>query len=47
MGILDFLFGQFIDVIYWIDDICDIMVWWFECEGYEIKYGVKLIVCEG
>ncbi|MDA9020407.1 SPFH domain-containing protein, partial [Flavimaricola sp.] len=47
MGILDFLTGQFIDVIHWIDDTRDTMVWRFEREGHEIKYGAKLTVREG
>ena len=47
MGILDFLSGQFIDVIHWVDDSRDTMVWRFEREGHEIKYGAKLTVREG
>ncbi|WP_375280388.1 SPFH domain-containing protein [Pseudooctadecabacter sp.] len=47
MGILDFLAGQFIDVIHWTDDTRDTMVWRFEREGHEIKYGAKLTVREG
>ncbi|MEJ2021885.1 MAG: SPFH domain-containing protein [Maritimibacter sp.] len=47
MGILDFLSGQFIDVIHWVDDTHDTMVWRFEREGHEIKYGAKLTVREG
>ncbi len=47
MGILDFLSGQFIDVIHWTDDTQDTMVWRFEREGHEIKYGAKLTVREG
>jgi membrane protease subunit (stomatin/prohibitin family) len=47
MGILDFLSGQFIDVIHWTDDTRDTMVWRFEREGHEIKYGAKLTVREG
>ncbi len=47
MGILDFLSGQFIDVIDWVDDTRDTMVWRFEREGHEIKYGAKLTVREG
>ena len=30
MGILDFLTGEFIDVIEWTDDTRDTMVWRFE-----------------
>ena len=47
MGILDFLSGEFIDVIHWTDDTRDTMVWRFEREGHEIKYGAKLTVREG
>ncbi len=47
MGILDFLSGQFIDIIAWTDDTRDTMVWRFEREGHEIKYGAKLTVREG
>jgi membrane protease subunit (stomatin/prohibitin family) len=47
MGILDFLSGQFIDVIHWTDDTRDTMVWRFEREGHEIKMGAKLTVREG
>ncbi|MGA1234674.1 MAG: SPFH domain-containing protein, partial [Lutimaribacter sp.] len=47
MGIFDFLSGQFIDVIHWVDDSRDTMVWRFQREGHEIKYGAKLTVREG
>jgi membrane protease subunit (stomatin/prohibitin family) len=47
MGILDFLSGQFIDVIHWTDQTQDTMVWRFERAGHEIKYGAKLTVREG
>ncbi len=47
MGILDFLSGEFIDVIEWTDDTRDTMVWRFERDGHEIKYGAKLTVREG
>ena len=47
MGILDFLSGQFIDVISFSDDTRDTMVWRFERQGHEIKYGAKLTVREG
>ena len=39
--------GEFIDVIHWIDDTRDTMVWRFEREGHAIKYGAKLTVREG
>ena len=47
MGILDFLTGEFIDVIHWVDDTRDTMVWRFERHGHEIKYCAKLTVREG
>jgi membrane protease subunit (stomatin/prohibitin family) len=47
MPIFDFLSGQFIDVIHWTDNTRDTMVWRFEREGHEIKYGAKLTVREG
>lgn len=47
MGIFDFLTGEFIDVIHWTDDTRDTLVWRFQREGHEIKYGAKLTVREG
>ncbi|MEO0568986.1 MAG: SPFH domain-containing protein [Pseudomonadota bacterium] len=47
MSIFDFLTGEFIDVIHWVDDTRDTMVWRFQREGHEIKYGAKLTVREG
>jgi len=47
MPIWDFIKGQFIDVIHWTDDSRDTLVWRFEREGHEIKYGAKLTVREG
>jgi membrane protease subunit (stomatin/prohibitin family) len=47
MPIFDFLSGQFIDVIAWTDDTRDTVVWRFERQGHEIKYGAKLTVREG
>ncbi len=47
MGIFDFLTGEFIDVIHWTDSTRDTMVWRFEREDHEIKYGAKLTVREG
>ena len=45
--IFDFLKGEFIDVISWLDDTRDTMVWRFERRGQAIKYGAKLTVREG
>jgi membrane protease subunit (stomatin/prohibitin family) len=47
VALWDFLKGQFIDVIHWTDDTRDTMVWRFERQGHEIKYGAKLTVREG
>ena len=46
MGILDKLFGEFVDVIEWIDDSSDTLVYRFERYGHEIKYGAMLTVRE-
>ncbi len=46
MGLWDKIFGEFIDVIEWLDDSGDTMVYRFERYGNEIKYGAKLIVRE-
>lgn len=45
--VLGFLKGEFIDVISWLDDTRDTMVWRFERHGNAIKYGAKLTVREG
>ena len=47
MPIMNFIKGQFIDVIEWTDDSRDTMVYRFERYGNEIKYGAKLTVREG
>jgi membrane protease subunit (stomatin/prohibitin family) len=47
MSFLDFLRGEFIDVIHWTDDTRDTIVWRFERRGHAIKYGAKLTVREG
>jgi len=46
MGLFDWLTGQFIDVIEWMDNSHDTMVYRFNREGNEIKYGAKLTVRE-
>lgn len=45
--VFDFLKGEFIDVISWLDDTRDTMVWRFERHDNAIKYGAKLTVREG
>jgi membrane protease subunit (stomatin/prohibitin family) len=46
MGLFDWVFGQFIDVIEWTDDSHDTMVYRFPRQNNEIKYGAKLTVRE-
>jgi membrane protease subunit (stomatin/prohibitin family) len=46
MGLFDWLSGEFIDVIEWIDNTHDTMVYRFNRQGNEIKYGAKLTVRE-
>lgn len=46
MGFFDKLRGQFIDVIEWLDNSKDTIVYRFEREGNEIKYGAQLTVRE-
>ena len=45
--VFNFLKGQFIDVIEWLDDRRDRLVWRFERYGNNIMYGAKLTVREG
>lgn len=45
--VFGFLGGEFVDVITWLDDTRDTMVWRFERHGNAIKYGAKLTVREG
>ncbi|MBB5516003.1 membrane protease subunit (stomatin/prohibitin family) [Rubricella aquisinus] len=47
MPIFDFLKGEFIDVIEWLDSSNDTLVYRFERHGNAIKYGAKLTVREG
>jgi len=46
MGLFDWISGQFIDVIEWTDSSNDTMVYRFNRQGNEIKYGAKLTVRE-
>lgn len=47
MGLWDRIAGEFVDVIQWLDDSSDTMVWRFERRDQAIKYGAKLTVREG
>lgn len=47
MGIWDKLRGELIDIIQWLDDSRDTVVFRFDRYNNEIKYGAKLVVREG
>ncbi|MEO5329809.1 MAG: SPFH domain-containing protein [Magnetococcus sp. THC-1_WYH] len=47
MGFFAKLAGEFIDIIEWIDDSTDTLVYRFERYDNEIKYGAQLVVREG
>lgn len=46
MGLLDFVKKQFIDIIQWIEDGDDVLVWRFPTADLEIQQGAQLIVRE-
>jgi membrane protease subunit (stomatin/prohibitin family) len=46
MGLMDKIKGEFIDIIEWLDDSRDTMVWRFPRHDNEIKMGAKLTVRE-
>lgn len=46
MGIFDFIKGQFIDVIEWVDFSRDVVMWKFPDQDKEIKMGAQLTVRE-
>src|SRR6478735_12575229 len=47
MGLMDRVRGQFIDIVEFLDDSRDTLVWRFPRQGNEIKMGAQLIVREG
>ncbi|HIA03276.1 MAG TPA: hypothetical protein EYN06_09960 [Myxococcales bacterium] len=47
MGLLNWMKGQFIDIIEWMDDSNDTLVWRFPRHNREVKNGAQLIVREG
>ena len=47
MGLFDKIRGEFIDIIEFLDDTQDTIVYRFERYGNEIKNNAKLIVREG
>ena len=46
MGLMDYLKGQFLEIIQWTDDSRDTLFWRFPDEDKEIKRGAQLIVRE-
>jgi membrane protease subunit (stomatin/prohibitin family) len=46
MGLMDKLRGEFIDIVEWLDDSRDTIVWRFPRHDNEIKMGAKLVVRE-
>ncbi|MCU0613099.1 MAG: SPFH domain-containing protein, partial [Candidatus Eisenbacteria bacterium] len=47
MGLFSKIRGEFVDIIEWLDDTGNTLVYRFERYGNEIKYGAKLVVREG
>ena len=47
MALWDKIKGEFIDIIQWLDDTNDTLVYRFERYGNEIKYNARLVVREG
>jgi membrane protease subunit (stomatin/prohibitin family) len=47
MGLWDKLNAELIDIVQWLDDTNDTLVYRFERYGNEIKYNAKLVVREG
>ncbi|MBB6626544.1 SPFH domain-containing protein [Nocardioides sp. KIGAM211] len=47
MGFMDKVRGQFIDIVEFLDDSRDTIVWRFPRQGNEIKNGAQLVVREG
>jgi membrane protease subunit (stomatin/prohibitin family) len=47
MGLLDRVKGQFIDIVEFLDDSRDTIVWRFPRQGNEIKMGAQLVCREG
>ncbi|MEM7372641.1 MAG: SPFH domain-containing protein [Bacteroidota bacterium] len=46
MGLFDFIKGQFIDIVEWIDYSRDVLMWKFPDQDKEIKMGAQLTVRE-
>lgn len=47
MGLMDRVRGQFIDIVEFLDESRDTIVWRFPRQGNEIKMGAQLVVREG
>ena len=46
MGLFDFIKGEFIEVIDWVEKSKDIVLWKFPDKDANIKYGAQLTVRE-
>ena len=46
VGLMDMIRNELIDIIEWLDDTRDTMVWRFPRHDNEIKMGAKLVVRE-
>ena len=46
MGLMDKIRGEFIDIVEWLDDSRDTLVWRFPRHDNEIKMGARLVVRE-
>src|SRR5215470_5463091 len=46
MGLIDKIRGEFIDIVEWLDDSRDTLVWRFPRHDNEIKMGAQLVVRE-
>jgi len=46
MGLFDFIRNEFIEVIDWVDNSTDTVIWKFPDKGNNIKYGAQLTVRE-
>ena len=44
MGLMDYLKGQFLEIIEWTDDSRDTLSWRFPDDDKEIKNGAQLII---
>ena len=46
MGLLDFIKGELIEIIEWVESDSETVLWKFQDKGNNIKYGAQLTVRE-